>query len=99
MKLLIALALLGSSFSIDYPIPEKFQHGAVFRLHMVDTQKEINDACGEATKGQRKLGCETGGGELVTGNPCYYPEVNDRSSYAHLMCHEKAHINGWLHKP
>lgn len=67
-------------------------------VHMVDHYDEITQACGPATEGKIKLGCETEAGELVVGNPCLYPEVNDVKSFAHLMCHEKAHVNGWRHK-
>ena len=42
------------------------------------------------------LACEKNK-KLILPNPCLYPEEKDVDSYAHLLCHEKAHVNGWHH--
>lgn len=84
--------------SINFPIPQEYQGGAVVTVHFVDTQEEIDSACGKAPAGMTKLGCETEAGELVVPNPCSYPEAKNDDSFAHLMCHEKAHKNGWRHR-
>ena len=95
----IAFALIGANIpTIELPIPPQYQKGAVATVHFVDTQEEIEMACGKAPKGRIKLGCLTDGGELVVGNPCNYKEdMKNKESFGYLMCHEKAHKNGWLH--
>ena len=96
---LVPVVLAISVASINYAIPLEYRHGAVAVVHFVDTQEEIDAVCGKAPPGKTKLGCETEKGEIVVPNPCNYPEASDDNSYAHLLCHEKAHVNGWLHKP
>lgn len=66
---------------------------------MVDTQEEINHYCGVAPPGYHYEGCELPNGTIVVSNPCQAKEVNDTTSFAHLLCHEKAHLNGWDHGP
>ncbi len=84
--------------SIEMPIPEQYQKGAVTVVHMVDSYEEIELACGKALPGRTKLGCMTEGGELVVGNPCLYKEdMKNNETFGYLMCHEKAHVNGWRH--
>jgi hypothetical protein len=95
VPLYLALALKGPS--IDFPIPDEYKKGATTYVQMVDTQAEIDTACGVAPEGMVKLGCLAPGNYLVVGNPCNYPEANDKTSFAYLMCHEKAHTNGWRH--
>lgn len=34
---------------------------------------------------------------IIAPNPCLYPESKIVGTFAHLMCHEKAHKNGWRH--
>lgn len=101
MKRLIVLAsLLCISNTNDLPIPVQYQGGAAVLVHMVDDQKTLDTMCGgPPPKGQR-LGCETADNkaEVVVMNPCRYPEAIDVHSFAHLMCHEKAHVNGWRHQ-
>lgn len=94
-----AFALAVASIpSINYPIPQQYQKGAVAVVHFVDTQEEIDMACGKAPEGRIKMGCMTDSGELVVDNPCNHKkEMKDKKTFTFLMCHEKAHINGWRH--
>lgn len=101
MKWLAVLAsLLCMSNTNDLPIPVQYQGGAAILVHMVDDQKTLDTICGAAPAGMQKLGCQTAvnGVEIVVMNPCRYPEATDPKSFAHLMCHEKAHVNGWKHQ-
>lgn len=85
--------------TIALPIPEKYMREAVATVRMIETQNELDKVCGTASPGATKLGCQlTNTNLIVTGNPCHYPEAKDPYSYARLMCHEKAHLNGWKHK-
>lgn len=95
----LAFALVVANIpSINYPIPEEYKKGAVAVVHMVDSQEEIDMACGKAPEGRVKLGCMTDGGELVVSNPCNHKkEMLDKDTFTYLLCHEKAHVNGWRH--
>jgi hypothetical protein len=35
--------------------------------------------------------------DIYAPNPCTDKAVDDKNSYAHLICHEMAHTNGWRH--
>lgn len=98
MKVLVLLTLLLCCANTnELPIPPEFQHGGTMKVHMVDTQAEINKACGVAPAGMRFLGCAKDSHDITVFNPCSYPEAKDVNSFAHVMCHEKAHANGWVH--
>jgi hypothetical protein len=72
----------------------RFQHNATVILTTAD-QDGINRAClpdfGAAPEGMKTDACEIGG-KVIAPNPCSYPETD---SYAHLLCHEIGHANGW----
>lgn len=66
------------------------------------TQAEINKQCGvfkdKAGNDLNTIACaDIGGHKIYMPNPCTYPEVKDENSYAHLVCHEVAHTEGWKH--
>src|SRR5690348_11399041 len=79
-------------------IPPEYQHETVVVLHTVDTQGEINFICGKAPKGYKTLACNQDGTKLIyIPNPCLVPEASNYDSYAHLLCHEIGHTEGWHH--
>jgi hypothetical protein len=94
-----SLLLLFASFSASFTIPVQYQGGATFLITVVTTQQELNHYCGIAPVGYRYDGCKLDNGTVVVGNPCFYKEAKDIHSFAHLLCHEKAHVNGWDHGP
>jgi hypothetical protein len=87
---LVAGLLVGGTLNNDTP-PVKFQKNAVALVVTVD---DTNKACGTAPKGWRYIGCEfvkDGQPTILLPNPCQY----DTEFYAHLLCHELGHANGW----
>lgn len=94
--------LMASIITITAAIPSQYQHNRTVILHTM-TQDEINKQCGDpgSTKeGQRLyvIACgDIGGKDVYMPNPCLAPEVSDINSYAHLLCHEIAHTEGWAH--
>ena len=58
-------------------------------------QGEIQRVCeakfGAPPAGMRTNACDTGE-RMVMPNPCNFP---DTDRYAHLLCHELGHANGW----
>lgn len=78
--------------------PEKFQHNAKPVLLVSVYNTNDDSTCGKAPAGYVTLGCEMtvkGIPVVVMPNPCTYPEASDEFSYAHLLCHELGHANGW----
>lgn len=94
MILLVALAGL----SINYAIPKQYQYNRVVTVIEL-TQKQINKRCGiPVDKGQMIIACGDVNGHIVyVPNPCLAKEVNDVNTFAHLLCHEIAHTEGWVH--
>jgi hypothetical protein len=89
----LALAPHSTPFSDGRP-PAVFQHGATFTLEVAG-QEQIDDTChplfGDPPKGMRTMACDTGQ-KVLMPNPCSFP---DSDRYAHLLCHELGHVNGW----
>lgn len=62
-------------------------------------QATIDARCGKASPGFVTIACGfQASHQVFAPNPCDYPEEKDPKSYAHVLCHEKAHILGWHHK-
>jgi hypothetical protein len=92
--LLIANPVKGS---IELPIPEIYKGDAQVTVHFVPLS-DIPKYGGEAPKGKTKIGCLADDLKtLIMPNPCSWEGYDDVKSYARLMCHEKAHFNGWRH--
>ena len=80
------------------PIPPQYQKETVVVLHTVDTQGEMNFVCGTAPPGYETAGCQVDHSKLIyVFNPCLDPEAVDVKSYAHKLCHEIGHTEGWHH--
>jgi hypothetical protein len=100
---MIALAVLASAslllparstpFSDARP-PAVFQRDATVTLEFA-RQSKIDAGCqalfGKPPAGMRTNACATGR-RLIMPNPCSFP---DSDTYAHLLCHELGHANGW----
>ena len=56
--------------------------------------KKLQYVCGKAPSGKQRLGCAVGKSMYVL-DPCPFA---DKEWYALILCHEKAHINGWKHE-
>lgn len=88
-----ALAPNSSLFSDARP-PARYQAEATVTLKFAE-QDQIDAAChpryGVPPAGMKTDACATGR-TIIAPNPCEYDET-DR--YAHLLCHEMAHVNGW----
>lgn len=92
IKLLLMFAI---GASITYPIPLEYQHGNTIKMHIVEPY-QIKNYCGDAGPKWTILACARGD-TINMPNPCEYPEAKNIDSYAHLLCHELAHTNGWVH--
>lgn len=94
--LLFALAL--SSYNNDLP-PVKFQGNPPPAVVLIVDNTNSPETCGVAAPGWVIRACEKPakhGVPVVTmPNPCTFPEAADIMSYAHLLCHEFGHANGW----
>lgn len=89
--------------TIHLQIPPQFQNNRTVVLHTM-TPEEVTKKCGDpgkAANGEKLyvVACgDINGKHVYMPNPCKYPEVKDENSYAHLLCHEIAHTEGWAHK-
>lgn len=92
------LELIAAIASINLPIPEQYKGPATATVRMVDTQEDIERWCGKAEPPKTRMGCLDDTGAIVILNPCKDKEdMQDKFSVGYLMCHEKAHVNGWRH--
>jgi hypothetical protein len=92
--LLLAAAIVWSN---QLPIPPQYQKNTQAWITVMN-QAQIDKKCGKAAKGGRTLACGDVKRPFVyMPNPCLYPEAQDKKSYAHLLCHELAHVQGWTH--
>jgi hypothetical protein len=96
--LLIASTVALGTANDDLP-PTYFQGNAPPSVVITVDNTNTKENCGVAQKGWRILACEFTGKNntpiIIMPNPCRYPEAKDENSYAHLMCHEFGHANGW----
>ncbi len=84
--------------TIDLPIPYEYRGSTKIKVVFKETFWDVAESCGGQAPGWTIFGCyDPDKDVLVMPNPCYYPEAGTIGSYAHLMCHEKAHKNGWKH--
>jgi hypothetical protein len=95
----LLLALAASTYNNDLP-PVKYQVNPPVSVIIIVDNTNSKDTCGVAEKGWRLMACEGAGQNgvpvLTMPNPCTYPEAQkDPFSYAHLLCHEFGHANGW----
>ena len=71
-----------------------FRHDATVTVEFAG-QERINSRCqdlyGKPPSGIRTEACTTAA-HLIMPNPCNFP---DTDAYAHLLCHELGHVNGW----
>jgi hypothetical protein len=94
---------MASVITVTAIIPQQYQYNRTVKLHTM-TQDEITRQCGDpgSTKDGVRLyvmACaDINGKDVYMPNPCLAPEVKDINSYAHLLCHEIAHTEGWVHK-
>ena len=95
-SLAVAIVISPLMITDNFHVPEQYQQGATRIVHFVDTQAEIDKACGKAQRGLNTLGCAKDDGIYVT-NPCKLKDAQTPETYEHLMCHELAHTNGWHH--
>jgi hypothetical protein len=85
--------------SLELDTPEQYKGPATSYTIWVN-HEDVPKWCGEAPKGLIKMGCMMDDKRLLLSNPCderVWPEVKNKRSYAHYVCHEKAHVNGWSH--
>lgn len=84
-----------STLYSDGTPPERFQKDGAAVVLFVSTQDDINAICGKAPEGRRTMACthfEDGKAPIITmPNPCNVTY----DYYAHLICHELGHVNGW----
>jgi hypothetical protein len=79
------------------PIPPEYQKETSVWVQTM-SRAELDEKCGTAPPGYVILACgKVGQPYIYMPNPCGYPEASDTRSYAHLMCHEIAHTEGWRH--
>ena len=88
-----ALATNAATFNDGRP-PERFTQGATVSVEFRD-QAGIDVEC-QALFGQPPAGAKTNacftGRKVIMPNPCSFPKTD---TYAHLLCHELGHVNGW----
>lgn len=97
--LLIAAALAGAGPSLSFPIPNQYQGNNDVTTHFIHL-KAVTKNCGKPSSSKlTRLGCATiGQPEMWVINPCDWKESKNPTTYAHYLCHELAHTNGWVHE-
>lgn len=95
MFLIPLLALATANDSLP---PYYYQGNAQPTIVLTVDDPNTKEACGVAAPGWRLLACEFDKDKahfIIMPNPCRFPEAQSEGSYAHLMCHEMGHANGW----
>lgn len=99
--MLVSFLVLVAASNLDthsLEIPQQYQAETTVVVKTSDTQDEINYYCGKAPKGYVTMACERRDLKiLIVPNPCLVKEASDPDSYAHLLCHEIGHTEGWDH--
>jgi hypothetical protein len=95
--------VLGRSISGDMMPPPQYRSTVRTIIITTTSQAEVDRVCGKPEEPKRNMACAkfTPGREpyIVIPNPCRFAERFPSSeSYAALMCHELAHVQGWRHK-
>jgi hypothetical protein len=94
---LLAL-LVGVTYNNDLP-PVKYQDNPPPSVVIIVDKTNSEKACGVASEGWTLVACEwktkEGVPVIMIDNPCKYPEAKDVYTFAHRMCHEFGHANGW----
>lgn len=88
----VALATDKTGYLSDDQAPLRFRSNNTAIVSFVSV---IEQYCGIAPPGYVFMACETlykGNPVIFMPNPCAYP---DSDAYAHLLCHELGHVNGW----
>jgi hypothetical protein len=90
-----AITLAPNSTTIsDARPPQRFHDDRTVTVQFTD-QTGINRVChprfGAPPAGMKTNACATGK-RVVAPNPC---EFDQSDAYAHLLCHELGHMNGW----
>jgi hypothetical protein len=96
-NILYALLTTTPLYNDELP-PEKFQGTAVPTIVISVDDPNTEEACGVAQPGWVLLACEYVKKHqhyIKARNPCMYPEAKQKGTYAHDMCHEFGHVNGW----
>lgn len=95
---LILAALVGGSVpSLELPIPPQFQGDNTVIVKFMSFE-DIQKQCGEAEPPRVRYGCAViSQPRMYVLNPCGWEESKTQGTYAHYMCHEMAHTNGWSH--
>lgn len=88
--------LLGLSAISNATPPVKFQ-GNTYAVIVTVDDPNTKDTCGVAPEGYHFMACEfkddkSGMPIILIPNPCKYDAIDP---YAHLLCHELGHVNGW----
>lgn len=79
--------------SSDVIPPPRFRYDSTTKLVTINTQAVMDQDCGVPEKG-RRLACTRGTRRhpvVFMPNPCDFPDER----YAHLLCHELGHVQGW----
>jgi hypothetical protein len=84
-----------STLYSDGTPPDRFQKDGAAIVMFVSTRDQMDAICGKAPPGLKTMACthmEDGKPAIVTmANPCGVTY----DYYAHLLCHEMGHVNGW----
>jgi hypothetical protein len=86
--LFAALAIIPTSLTYDGLPPTRYEGNRTLKLTVVD---DLTTVCGQPPKGFAFLGCARGETAFLP-NPC---PRGPTESYARVLCHELAHLNGW----
>lgn len=90
--------------TVDAVIPEEFKGDTEVKVKFVHPWDVERECTGQDIPDYIIYACYLpkksflGDDKIISPNPCAYPEARIIGTYAHLMCHEKAHKNGWRHK-
>ncbi len=99
----LALVLLATSAIAQTPPPTPFSdsrpperlQGDATTVVQFTHQAGIDASCqslfGAPPPGMKTNACFTGK-KIIMPNPCAFP---DSDPYAHMLCHELGHVNGW----
>jgi predicted Zn-dependent protease len=100
VKCVVLAVALATGFLVtdNLCVPQQYRGNAKVTVYFTD-EKGIAKHCGVSRDPSlTTLACsQINGHKMVVLNPCLDQDADTPETYAHVLCHELAHVNGWEH--
>ena len=96
---LAALAVYPTLVTNNFRVPDQYRGNTTAKVVFTD-KAGIEKHCAKSPNPDLvTVACvnHIGGHVIFISNPCADKDADDPTRYAHVLCHELAHTNGWEH--